>query len=244
MFRAVARQCRIGRMICAVIAALSVVCRAPAGDTISFEKSTLEGLDDLGVALNRPTSLQFGPDGRLYVGQQSGTIHAFSIRRTAPNTYEALEAETIDAVRGIPNHNDDGAPNPTVERLLTGLLLTGSPSAPVIYATSSDWRTAAGVDTGLDTNSGVLSRLTWTGAQWEHVMLVNGLPRSEENHGANGMVLDATGTRLYLAVGGNTNMGAPSALFGELPEYALSAAILDIDLARARRHAVRPPHPR
>ena len=37
-------------------------------------------------------------------------------------------------------------------------------------------------------------------------------------------------TSLYVAQGGNTNMGAPSHNFAFLPEYALSAAILSIDL--------------
>ena len=45
------------------------------------------------------------------------------------------------------------------------------------------------------------------------------------------MQLDATGTKLLLSVGGNTNAGAPSNNFALLPEYALSAAILEIDLA-------------
>jgi hypothetical protein len=35
---------------------------------------------------------------------------------------------------------------------------------------------------------------------------------------------------LYVAQGGNTNLGAPSASFAHLPEYALSGAILSVDL--------------
>ena len=60
--------------------------------------------------------------------------------------------------------------------------------------------------------------------------LVRGLPRSEENHAANGMALDPATNTLYIAQGGNTNMGAPSNNFALLPEYALSAAILSVDL--------------
>ena len=29
--------------------------------------------------LNNPTSIQFGPDGRLYVAEQNGTINAFTV---------------------------------------------------------------------------------------------------------------------------------------------------------------------
>ena len=38
---------------------------------------------------------------------------------------------------------------------------------------------------------------------------MRGLPRSEENHSANGLQLDPETNTLYLAQGGNTNMGAP-----------------------------------
>ena len=60
--------------------------------------------------------------------------------------------------------------------------------------------------------------------------LVRGLPRSEENHAANGLALDQTTNTLFVAQGGNTNKGAPSTNFAFLPEFALSAAVLSIDL--------------
>lgn len=37
-------------------------------------------LDLVGIPLNNPTSLQFGPDGRLYVSQQDGLIRAFNVQ--------------------------------------------------------------------------------------------------------------------------------------------------------------------
>ena len=76
----------------------------------------------------------------------------------------------------------------------------------------------------------MVSRLTWDGSDWLRQDLVRGLPRSEENHTGNGMALDPSTNTLYLAQGGNTNKGAPSLKFAHLPEYALSAAILSIDL--------------
>jgi len=77
---------------------------------------------------------------------------------------------------------------------VTGLTVEGTESAPVIYVTSSDPRIGAGgshTDSGLDTNSGVISRLTQTDSGWDHDMLVRGLPRSEENHATNGIQYDA-----------------------------------------------------
>ncbi|MEM1304490.1 MAG: thrombospondin type 3 repeat-containing protein, partial [Planctomycetota bacterium] len=181
-----------------------------------------------------PTSLQFGPDGRLYVSQQDGLILAYTIERTGVGDYRVTATETISAIKEIPNHNDDGTPNPSVdERLVTGIYVAGAASRPVLYVTSSDPRIGAGgsgADLNLDTNSGTLSRLTWNGSSWDKLDLVRGLPRSEENHAPNGMALDTTTNTLYIAQGGLTNKGAPSNNFAYLPEFALSAAILSVDL--------------
>lgn len=206
-------------------ATLLVIGTARAGG-VSFGASTLAGT---GVIEN-PTTLAFGPDGRLYVGQQSGFIRAYTIERVGEDDYVVVDTEIIDHVRLLPNHDDDGTPNPFKERLVTGLMTAGTAASPVLYVTSSDWRISVGNDSGLDTNSGIVSRLTWNGSDWDHVQLVRGLPRSEENHGPNGMALDTSTNTLYIAQGGNTNQGAPSHLFSDLPEYALSAAILSVDL--------------
>ena len=89
----------------------------------------------------------------------------------------------------------------------------------MLYVTSSDPRIGGGVDgtpTPLDTNSGVVSRLTRVGGVWQRQDLVRGLPRSEENHATNTMVLDQSSNTLYVAQAGNTNMGAPSHNFNNL----------------------------
>jgi hypothetical protein len=199
-----------------------------AGTAIGFGKSLL-GL----ASPQNPTSLQFGPDGRLYVAQADGTIKVYSVKRNDANDYSVTATETITKIRSIPNHNDDGtlAADATT-RLVTGLLVVGSASHPVLYVSSSDPRPGQNTgDTGADTNSGAISRLRWSGSSWVRTNLVRGLPRSEEVHATNGLQLDRSTHTLYVAEGGNTNMGAPSAGFGGTPEYALSAAVLSIDLA-------------
>jgi N-acetylneuraminic acid mutarotase/glucose/arabinose dehydrogenase len=202
---------------------------ATAGD-VGFGKSTLDGASSTG-----PTTLQFGPDGRLYVGNDSGLIQVYTIERLGFNQYQVTATDTITSIASIRNHDDTGKAQPSVSgRLVTGLLVVGTAAHPVLYVSSSDPRAGgsnSGLgDTGLDTNSGTISRVRWDGSAWKTNTLVRGVPRSEEVHAPNGLALDAATNTLYLAVGGNTNMGAPSNTFAELPEYALSGAILSIDL--------------
>ncbi|MEO5989344.1 MAG: choice-of-anchor D domain-containing protein, partial [Candidatus Eisenbacteria bacterium] len=193
---------------------------------VAFGKSSLQ----LGQRTN-PTSLQFGSDGRLYVAQKDGTLYALTVQRNGANNYAVTQTEVINVIRALPNRNDDGSLNLAItERLVTGLLVTGPPAAPVIYVTSSDPRMNVAGDINLDTNSGILSRLDRVGSVWSRTDLVRGLPRSENDHCPNGMALDTLTNTLYVGQPGNANMGAPSLNFSFLPEYALTAAILSVDL--------------
>ena len=203
--------------------------KTACGAQVSFAKKGVSGMSS-----SRPTSMQFGPDGRLYVSSQDGTIKAYTVTRSSAGAYSVTATETITAIKSMPNRNDGGQLDSSVSgRLVTGIAVAGSAAAPVIYVGSSDPRIGAGTsgaDLNLDTNSGVLSKLTKSGSGWVKQDLVRGLPRSEENHTMNGLALSPDGNTLYVAQGGNTNKGGPSNNFALLPEYALSAAILSVSL--------------
>ncbi len=208
----------------------------PTAEPDPFAISNLAGTE-----LVFPTSLQFGPDGRLYVAQRNGQIKAYTVVRNGANNYSVTQTETIDLIRTIQNHNDDGSPHIGRDRQLTGLYILGTAENPRLYVTSSDYREGGGIegqDYGLDTNSGVISLLSCVdgvtranGCEgWEKVDLVRGLPRSEQNHSTNGILVLPEQNVIYVAQGGFTDTGAPSRSLGFTAETALSAAILKIDL--------------
>ena len=219
--------------------------------TGNFSQVPLQGLIlSNGNELKNPTSLQFGPDGRLYVSSVNGTIAAANIEKI-DNAYQVVgDVEEITLVKDIPNHDDDGTLNLSEnKRQITGLVVdTDDNGNTVIYVSSSDPRRGAGpegIDENLDTNSGILTRLTLTNPnapvgnnRWEKTDLVIGLPRSEENHSTNGLDIrteDVDGEArkiMYVAQGGHTNKGGPARNFVFQPEYYYAGAILRVDLTQ------------
>lgn len=197
----------------------------------SFSQSTLNFNGNGSV--NQGTSHMFGPDGRLYVLQLNGTIDILTIQRNGLDDYVVTNNEELLLVKNTPNHNDDGTSNAGNSREATGITLAGTAVTPVIYTTSSDSRVGGpSGDKDLDTNSGVVTRLTWNGASWDVLDMVRGLPRSEENHATNGLeFVTVNGTDfLVISQGGHTNAGSPSTNFAWTTEYALSAAVLSVNL--------------
>jgi hypothetical protein len=202
---------------------------------IAFNQSNLNfnGNGDVSAI----TSLNFGPDGRLYVVEYTGAIKILTIERLGPLTYNVIDNEVLDGILTIQDYNDDGTVSNASARETIGIAVGGTAVNPVFYISSSDIRIGAGSgggngDVGLDTNSGIITRFSFNGTSWDVVDIVRGLPRSEENHATNGLELATINGTNYLVVaqGGHTNGGSPSINFVLTCEYALSGAVLAIDL--------------
>lgn len=173
--------------------------RSSAG-LIDFQRGELNAL------LSQPTSLAFGPDGRLYVAY--GT---------------AIRALTLDA---------QGTQVTNSELLATGLNnplgIAFDPTAlasPVtVYFSHQD-------SSATDGFNGTISKIT--GPDWVMEDVITGLPTSDPylNHMTNGIAFDSGG-RLFIAQGSATNAGiaAPGGEAAYWPETPLSAAILVADI--------------
>ena len=162
--------------------------------------------DSLGISIDAPTSLTFGPDGRLYVASQT-EIRALTLD-TAGEAVVSTEqiASDLAGVLGI-------AFDPIV----------GS-SPMTLYASGQDANAPAGYQ-------GIVS--TFTAPGWTREDVITGLPTSAPtlNHFTNGLAFDDSG-RLYIAQGSATDAGiadppGDATYWNETP---LSAAILVADV--------------
>jgi len=204
---------------------------------VAFDRRVLISPSTPGASLlQNPTTLQFGPDGRLYVGQQNGYIHALTLDADR----NVVAVERINAIHDTPNTNTDGSSAPgVVGRHLIGIDFdpASTAQAPILWAVHSDPRLCFNKTPetcGVNINSGVLTRLTGpnfdaSGNRWDPV---TGLPRSRENHAPNAVHFGPDGW-LYMTIGSHTNYGAPSTQFSGLPEVYLTASVMRFNVAGA-----------
>lgn len=174
----------------------------PAGfETSGFERGVLS------LEIEQPTTLTFGPDGRLYVASQSEIVAV----TLDPATQDVTEIEQIaTGLAGVLGIAFDP---------------TASPDAPLtLYASRQE-------PGGVDGYWGRVSK--FTAPTWVMEDVITDLPSSAPllNHMTNGLAFDTNG-RLFIAQGSNTDSGLPGPIDNPsyYPESALSAAILVADV--------------
>ena len=89
------------RIAAATLALTFSLASTATAQEISFLKGTLDGATPDG-----PTTLQFGPDGRLYVGERYGQINIYTVSRTMPGEYTVTDTEVLNQVYNKPNRTD------------------------------------------------------------------------------------------------------------------------------------------
>ncbi len=174
----------------------------PPDEAIKFTLAML-GAKEVGIVA--PTTMAFGPDGRLYVGQLDGPLLALRLEDNV-----IVDAATI-APTGVFEHvlglafNPAEPPDPVTLYVSHTVLFAGEAGAPY---------------------PGTISRLV--APDYQPVDVISGLPVSTVEHGTNGIAFDNEGL-LYIAQGATTNAGVPSQRHPR-PETPLSGAILVADL--------------
>ena len=228
--------------------------------SISFSDAGLAGEKS-----SFPTALEFARSGEpvLFVAQQDGAIFRYVVERVGDG-FEVSKAKTPsqtgdaklkinDVKKGIANYDDDGSPGPVGARQITGLAVreevVDGVERDVLYVTSSDNRIGGGGeanDQNVGSNSSQIHRVVvdqHSGEVIENVALVRGLPRSAENHAANGMDFatdpETGDLLLYVAQGANTNKGSPSNNFVGFTETAWTGAVLKLNLTELSAYDVR-----
>ncbi|WP_250658213.1 kelch repeat-containing protein [Alkalimarinus coralli] len=179
----------------------------PGGTNFDFTRKSYD--------ISFPTSMVWAPDGRLYVTELFGTIHAL----TYDDNLNVIDDEVISSLTsthggrltlGITYHQDSAS----------------DPSDFSLWVSHS----SPSIDNGV-ANSGTVSRLSGTGFGVVED-IVTGLPRAKANHAPNSLHFGPD-DRLYIAIGGNTGAGAPVNVpteFGDRAEQPLSAALVVADV--------------
>lgn len=168
-----------------------------------------------------PTTLAFGPDGRLYVATVQGKIAAY----TLDDNGNVIATQNINTLNSVTNNGILGiAFNPF------------DPPSPVrIYVAHGQLFANGGACfEGTSPYSGEVSVLT--GPNFDAATpLITGLPVSNHDHGVNGMQFDNAGN-LLVCIGGNTNAGIPACNIGNLPESPYAGGILKAEIWRPDFH--------
>ncbi len=182
-----------------VLAAQLGITTAGEPEEAVFERGQLD------LSIDGPTSLTFGPDGRLYVASQS-EILAVTLDSVTHGVLDIEQiAGDIEGVLGIAFDH------------------TASLEAPLrLYASRQE----------PDGVPGYWGRVTtFTAPDWVREDVIENLPSSAPllNHMTNGLAFDNDG-RLFIAQGSDTDAGLVGDPEEYYPESPLSAAILVADV--------------
>jgi glucose/arabinose dehydrogenase len=171
--------------------------------------------------VNFPTSMVVAKDGRLYVTELLGRIHAFSFNA-------AKQVVGHQVINTLGNRMPLGITEDPASTAANTILWVSHGHPP-------DFSKPSGFFKNAPVNSGIISRLRKSNG-FARQDVITGLPRSANDHAVNNLHFGPDG-RLFIAVGGNTGAGAAWGGDNEFPglraEQPLSAAIIVAAVKRA-----------
>lgn len=185
---------------------------------VAFEKVEMP---DVKLERNAFTSMAIGPDGKLYAGSFAGLIYRFTIQPDGTLADREQIMTVLAANRG--------------PRLVTGIAFDpkSTASEPILWVNHGQMAvTPEGKLEGADDWTGKLSRLSGPMLDKYEDVVIN-LPRAYKDHLNFQIVFDRTGA-LYFTQGSHTSVGEVDKKWGYRPERKLSAALLRLDLSKAR----------
>lgn len=199
---------------------------------VAFSTQTL--LNGFADGAGGYTSIEFGPDGKLYVATITGEVHRWSVNADGTINKASQETLSLDYLKEA-----DGD-----RRGIVGFVFDpDKPGTIWISDNAPIPREAKAFDT--PEFSGRVSKITlgeggsFVGAKAE--TYITGLPRSGGDHLTNSLEFRDNPNAgqpgepdhlLYLSQGSNSAAGAPDDAWGARPERLLNAAILEIDPTR------------
>jgi glucose/arabinose dehydrogenase len=170
-----------------------------------------------------PTTVAFGPDGKLYVGTSKGHLY----KLTLDGRYNILETISSTVVADLEEADEEG------NRMILGITfdpMDTSADPPVYVSHSRGFHGAILNSSGVAINGKVS---VVSGDKLDTIRhIVTGLPVSDHDHAVNGLEFGDHG-ELYIQVAGNTNAGVPGHLSTTqlLQDNVLSGATLVANLS-------------
>ena len=163
------------------------------------------------------TSVEMGPDNKLYAATLTGQILRFGVMPDGSLTAPQTITSVVDANNG--------------PRTIIGLKFDPASTADNLILWISNNAFWDGTQNAPDW-SGKISRLS--GPNLETVKdYVIGLPRSIRDHQTNSVTFNPKENNvLYISQGSESAMGAPDNAWGNKAEHLLNAAILRLDLSK------------
>lgn len=188
----------------------SVVLAALLGSHPVHAQTPAWSADTVATGLQSPTSIAFGPDGRLYALQLNGRLHIFTLGADR----KPVATQVVTTLSNDPTGTSWACLGLSFDPLST-------PDSVRVFISRTRVYQPASVGAFL----GRLTKLTGPAFN-QPVDVITGLPVSRMDHANNGTFFGDDGN-LYLQQGGNTNSGVPGpGLNGNREESLLSGAML------------------